>query len=493
MKPYVDKATMDMVAGEDDFHIATDELGSDTSLCFPFDCPPMDIPLGGGLLSGRVYEIFGAESNGKTSLALEFTKNIKEWVAKVEQKGWDYNIFWIESESAIDKVRAAYMGVPISKFIFKETDIFEEGRDAIKRMLTKIKDKKKAGKDKYACLMVWDTIAATSTKNEKEYNASTAEEEDVVVKDGEDDKKKPKNPAGLTEKPRLMKSMFRDITGDLGETNTSLILVNQVFTQIGRYGAPLDSGGGMALRHHTSARMKVTRVEDGKEVTQLNGIKRVESIICQIEFKKNKLTGFTDVPVVFVLNKDSGIDKLETRMLFLKKNKLIPAVSGGWTTWKIPAGYADKTKSKDGKPFVPGQVEIKWQTNAQLNVFIYGTPAQPHLNEEGTPAKYPHLIDWMDYLIYSAFANSSPVLKVKTVKKVWEYEEKFFGVKRTILNEREIEVARLVYSESLVAQKIEEEKEKESVIKKNNKNTKKLIEKVAKEGYSKEKPGFSNA
>lgn len=415
----LDKALLE-IAQEEGLRVVSDDIGSDGKYVYPLGCPSIDIPLGGGVMGGRVIEVIGEESHGKTTVALQMTKAFADFWK--QEKDDNYVVLWIESESTLDLARAQFMGCPVNKILVYETDIFEHGRDKIKSMLDRCKKKG------LRLFIVWDTIAATSTLKEKEVADLLMEEDDE-----DDGKKKKANPGGLVEKPRLIRQMFRDITVDLGKTNSTLIIVNQMTTQIGKYGAPLESSGGKGLRHHASIRVRIARVDDGKEVILPNGKRIVSSIICEMRYIKNKITGFTNIPTLIYIDKDTGINMMETRMLHLKDQKIIPGAAGGWTTVKIPVGYADKTKLKDGKPLLPGYTEIKWQSTAQFEKLV---------NE-----KYPHLIDWYDYQALLGYASMSSLIKAKIIDKIWEFEDKFFGEQKTVLTDKEKEVARILFSD----------------------------------------------
>lgn len=433
----LDKTTAELAIAEG-CRTISDDLASDSTFSYPLGCPSIDIPMGNGVAAGRVYEILGEESHGKTTLALEMTKAFaKHWA---DLKDPNYNILWIESESSLDVARAKFMGCPVEKFLIYETDVFEHGRDKIRSLLERCKKKG------LKLFVVWDTIAATSTLKEKEMA-------DIILEEGDedDDKKKKSNPGGLVEKPRLIRQMFRDITVALGETNSTFVIVNQMTTQIGRYGAPLDSSGGKGLRHHASVRVQVAKIDDGREEIMPNGKRMVKSIIVEFRYKKNKLTGFTNLPTQVYIDKDTGINMMETRMLFLKEQKIVPPVSGSWTTMKIPIGYADKTLIKAGVPYTPGLTEIKWQGTPQLEALIKD--------------KYPHLIDWFDYQTYLTFGKISSLIKAKVIDKIWDYESKFFGRHVTELTAKEHEVSEMMFADLVAAQDAEDAKTQKNITK----------------------------
>lgn len=397
------KHLKDLMGKDDDLKLVTDELGSDASFIYSFDCPPIDIPLGGGLHSGKVYEFFGEESHGKSTFALMCLEPfIKYWKDRGEDK---IAVLWIESESALDKIRAKFMGVPIEYIITKETDIFEEAAEKIKAMLERCVQKK------MKLLIVWDTLAATATRSEKE---------------------KGMNAGGLMEKPRLIKQMFRDITGDLGKTDSTLIILNQVYTKMTMYGDPFDSPGGKGLKHHASVRSRVKRVLPEITETLPNGEQRIRGIKIELTHIKNKLTvpKQTSFAVVDLLN---GLDPIETCVQFLKAKKIIHTKSGGYATMEAPVSYAEKPKKKGDPVKPPEMVEVSFQNTKRFRELM--------------DTKYPHLLEWTHYLIYNYFASNDIAVKTKNIKKLWEYEEKFFGEKRTVLTDREMEVAQIIFKD----------------------------------------------
>lgn len=421
----VSKNVKDLVAGDKDLKTVNDRLGSDLDFAYPFNCPPLDIPFGGGVIPGRIYEIYGAESGGKSTLVLDF---VKAFCDKCEQmmkdktaEFDDYAVLWIESESTFDKARAIYMDVPMNKVIIHETDIFEEGRDKIKSMLNRAKKKNNS------LLVVWDTIAAVSTVSAKAVADQLAEESEHGA--AEDDKpgKSKKNPGGMVEKPRLIREMFRDITVQLGDTRTPMVIVNQVTTQIGKYGAPLDSSGGFGLRHHASVRAKAAIDDRDYKTNKITGKEKLVGIITRLDFEKNKITGYTKIPAYAYLNLETGLDKFETRLLCFKDRKVTPRSAGSWTEMKVPGDYA-----KGGKP--APMVSIRWQNSKGLKDIC---------------STSPWVLDYLDYLTYLSFAEESPLVKVKNITRIWDYEHKLFGERKTELTDKEQLVAKVLYEDSV--------------------------------------------
>lgn len=408
-----DKLNEELFGDIDGLTFGTSQSDDDEEkVTYPFDCPALDIPMGGGVVSGKIYELFGAESHGKSTFALDMCGRFCHYWEKKDEL---YRVLWVESESAFDDTRASYMGLPIGgdnrKFIFYKTDIFEEGRDRIKAML------EKSVKKKMHLFIVWDTIAAVSTLKEKEATS---------MEDDEDDGKSSTNRGGLMEKPRLLKAMFRDMTTLLGNTQSTLVLVNQINIKAqGKYQFTTDSSGGHALRHHASVRMRVDRsTADDVEPTGSDGRTFLEATRPTITFVKNKLTGFTKYRVKMHVHINTGFDSLETRVLYLKEAKIMPPAVGGWSTFKIPVGYALKVQDK------VEMTEVKMQSIKHFKNLM---------------VSHPHMIDWLDYMTYKSFCNDSPLVKIKNIDKLWAFEEKFYKQRITKLANDERTAADIMF------------------------------------------------
>jgi recombination protein RecA len=414
-----DFSMSDFLDGDDEVKTFQEELSSDLVHMFPLNCPPIDIPFGGGLPGGKVVELFGKESSGKSTLAQEFTKAFANyWKARNDDR---YAVLWIESESAIDKVRASYMGCPIDRFVFHETDTVEGGHTKIKEFLQRCIVKKNM-----KLLIVWDTIAAVTTEKTKEASFQTAKKKVKGSTDDEDDdsKEKAMNPGGMMEKPRKIREMFRDITTELGLTHSCFIVVNQVTTQVGtfsRHGPVLDSSGGYGIKHYASIRGMVSSAKTAKEVTYEDGSKK-RFYECSIKMIKNKLTGMKDYDLVYFLNPEEGVDIWETQWAFLRKNAIFKP-NGNFLTVSWPDSYAKEPVDE------PKMLDLNIQTSR-----IYRKKCE----------ELPIIKEWSDYKIYMHFAALSPLTKIKNIVKIWAYEMKFFGKQQTLLTEKEKEAAQIL-------------------------------------------------
>jgi recombination protein RecA len=191
----------------------------------------LDIALGiGGLPRGRVVEIYGPESSGKTTLCLHI-------VAEVQKAGG--TAAYIDAENALDPGYAAKLGVNVPDLLISQPDTGEQGLE-ITDMLVR-----SGGVD----LIVIDSVAALTPKAEIE---------------GEMGDQLP----GL--QARLMSQALRKLTSNIKRTNTLVIFINQIRMKIGvMFGSPETTTGGNALKFYASVRMDIRRtgaIKKGDEV-----------------------------------------------------------------------------------------------------------------------------------------------------------------------------------------------------------------------------------
>lgn len=380
----------------------TDVLGSDASHVYPFDCAPVDIPFGGGIYSGKIYEVWGWESQGKSSLALEMTKAFSNYWDKLGDS--KYAILYLETESAFDKVRAKYMGCKVENFIISEVETLEDGESVIMATL------EKASKFGIKFLIIWDTIAAAPTRNELA---------------GATDPKKA-YAGGMIEKPRVVRKILRNITTMIGKTDATLVLVNQAMGG-GDDASGIPSSPSPAIKFHASVRTYVQGTTQVKEIMK-DGTEKTVGIYSSLLHYKNKLILPKQRSSV-TLRGETGYDKLDTTLRYLSEKKLI-TMSGSWKSIDYPNGYAEK--DEQGKLIAKELISVKYQSNIKVKEAI---DAQPCLKE------------WMDYLVYKHFTEFSPLVKVKIITKVWDYEVKFLGEKVTTLTDEEIVLARMLHKE----------------------------------------------
>ena len=206
----------------------------------------LDIALGiGGLPRGRVVEVYGPESSGKTTLCLQV-------VAEVQKLGG--TAAYIDAENALDPVYAGKLGVDVPNLLISQPDTGEQALE-IADMLVR-----SGGVD----IIVIDSVAALVPKAEIE---------------GEMGDQLP----GL--QARLMSQALRKLTGNIKRTNTLVIFINQIRMKIGvMFGNPETTTGGNALKFYASVRLDIRRI---------GGIKKGDEVIgneTRVKVVKNKVS-----------------------------------------------------------------------------------------------------------------------------------------------------------------------------------------------------------
>jgi RecA/RadA recombinase len=325
-----------------------------------------------------------------STLALEASKAFMRF--------WDshgnnnYAVLWLESESALDKVRAQYMGCDLSRFVVQEVETAEEGFKTIKLALEKAKEK-----DLHV-FIVWDTIAAVLTEAEK----ATGEI----------------NTKGMGEKARLVRMLLKDVCTLLGQTDSTLFFVNQMYKNFNPYGEKDEVPGGGGIKFHASIRCLMKKVGPPIEGILSSGSKITRGIEVDLYTKKNKLT-LPYQTCKLVVYGESGIDTVETLVKFLVLHKFI-TVKGSWK-----------------------YIEFKDEE--------YGFQNADRLKEI-FEIKCPELKIYMNYLCYNFMSSVSPLLKVKLLGKLWEYELQLYGEKKTKVTDNEFLLATLLGRELLEEQ-----------------------------------------
>ncbi len=194
----------------------------------------LDIALGiGGIPRGRIAEIFGAESSGKSTLALHI-------IAEAQKAGG--TAAYIDAEHAVDPVYAAACGVNVDELLISQPDDGEQGLDITEALV------KSAAVD----VIVIDSVAALVPRAEIEGRMG-----DVHV--------------GL--QARLMSQALRKLTGTTHRSKTAVIFINQLREKVGvLFGSPEVTPGGRALKFYSSVRIDLRRLETIKRGTESIGL-----------------------------------------------------------------------------------------------------------------------------------------------------------------------------------------------------------------------------
>ena len=204
----------------------------------------LDLALGGGYPKGRVVEIYGPESSGKTTLTLHA-------IAEIQKRGGV--AAFVDAEHALDPQYAAALGVDVENLLVSQPDTGEMALEIVDQLV------RSAAVD----IVVIDSVAALTPRSEIE-----GEMGDVSV----------------GAQARLMSQAMRKITGNIGKSGCTVIFLNQLRLKIGvMYGNPETTTGGNALKFYASVRLDIRRSQTLKKGTEEFGIR------AKVKVAKNKV------------------------------------------------------------------------------------------------------------------------------------------------------------------------------------------------------------
>ena len=283
----------------------------------------LDIALGlGGIPKGRVVEVYGPESSGKTTVALHI-------VAEVQKRGGIAG--FIDAEHALDPVYAKRIGVDIDNLYISQPDNGEQALEITETMV----------RSGAVDIVIVDSVAALVPKAEIDGEMGDSH-------------------VGL--QARLMSQALRKLTGVISKTNCSVIFINQLREKVGvMFGSPETTTGGRALKFYSSVRLDVRRKEALKQAGEVIG-----NHVC-VKVVKNKIAPpFKEAEFDIMFGK--GISK-EGDILDLGAGVNIISKSGSWYAYngdKIGQGRENAKTYLNTHPEVMEEIEKKVREHYQL-------------------------------------------------------------------------------------------------------------------------------
>ena len=293
---------------------------------------PLDIALGiGGLPRGRVVEIYGPESSGKSTLAMHV-------VAEAQRNGGI--CAYIDAEHAMDPVYARSIGVDIDQLLISQPDTGEQALEIADMLI------RSGALD----VVVIDSVAALTPRAEIEGEMGDSH-------------------VGL--QARLMSQALRKITANLNKTNTIAIFINQLREKIGvMFGSPETTPGGRALKFYSSVRLDIRRIESIKDGAEVVGNRT------RVKVVKNKVSPpFRQAEFDIMYGK--GISR-EGATLDLAVELGIAKKSGAWFTYEgeqLGQGRENAKTYLMENPEVMVEISEKIRTQAGLNGEVEFTEA----------------------------------------------------------------------------------------------------------------------
>ena len=274
----------------------------------------------GGIAVGRITEINGLESSGKSLLGAHI-------LAETQKKGGV--AVYIDTETSVSQEFLEVIGVDFSKMLYLHLETVEDIFEAIDEIVTKVRE---SDKDRLVTILV-DSLAAASTKVEMESD---------FEKDG-----------WATAKAIVISKAMRKITQMIGRQKIALVFTNQLRQKLGvMFGDPWTTSGGKALPFHASTRIRLKNMGQIKDTG-----KNVLGMKCRAQIVKNRLgppLRHADYDMYF----DRGIDNYGAWLTVLKEHKLVKT-GGAWYTLTDENGKDHKFLSKDWEELITGNEELR--------------------------------------------------------------------------------------------------------------------------------------
>ena len=274
----------------------------------------LDIALGiGGLPKGRIVEIYGPESSGKTTLTLHV-------VAEEQKKGGV--CAFVDAEHALDPQYARKLGVNLDELLISQPDTGEQALEIVDTLV----------RSGAVSLIVVDSVAALTPKSEIEGDMGDAQ---------------------VGAQARLMSQAMRKLTGSISRSNCMVIFINQIRMKIGvMFGSPETTTGGNALKFYASVRLDIRRIGAVKDRDEVVGN------TTRVKVVKNKVAPpFKEVE--FDIMYGEGISKVG-ELIDLGVKAGVIEKSGSWYSWgdeRIGQGRENAKAFLKANPSVAAEIE----------------------------------------------------------------------------------------------------------------------------------------
>lgn len=299
------------------------KLGEYTTMnveAIPTGALSLDVALGiGGIPRGRIVEVFGPESSGKTTLTLHM-------IAEAQKMGGE--AAFIDAEHALDPVYAKHLGVDIDNLIVSQPDTGEQALEIAEALV------RSGALD----IIVVDSVAALVPKAEIDGDMGDAH-------------------IGL--QARLMSQALRKLAGAINKSKCVIVFINQLREKVGiMFGNPETTPGGRALKFYSSVRLDIRKIENLKQDGEVIGNR------ARVKIVKNKVAPpFREAEFDIIYGK--GISK-EGNLVDLAVNLDIIEKSGSWFSYngnKIGQGRENVKKYLIENPEIMEEVEVKIREN----------------------------------------------------------------------------------------------------------------------------------
>ncbi|WP_317259082.1 recombinase RecA [Paenibacillus sp. J5C2022] len=299
----------------------------------------LDIALGiGGFPRGRVIEVYGPESSGKTTVALHA-------IAEVQRAGGQ--AAFIDAEHALDPLYASKLGVNIDELLLSQPDTGEQALEIAEALV----------RSGAVDIVVVDSVAALVPKAEIEGDMGDSH-------------------VGL--QARLMSQALRKLSGAIAKSKTIAIFINQLREKVGvMFGNPETTPGGRALKFYASVRLDVRRIETLKQGNDMVGnrtrIKVVKNKVAP-PFKQAEI----DIMYGEGISKEGSIIDIGVEMDLVQK-------SGAWFSYegeRLGQGRENAKQYLKDHPEVTSQIETKIREASNLGVIAPGAKLSEDADEE---------------------------------------------------------------------------------------------------------------